>query len=186
MSISLRRLVAPVIATALATQLCVPITHAATVRVENGVCTITFNNVEKASGDFGEPAETMANSPDGISYGLQVLGETDKELAKYKRQLDAGKISQKEYDEATGELVKKRDAYISVMPAIRACAEGRNLKEAESQAQAFLSSPDGKGLTAAGAGITAAGVIVAVLGAILAAYPFFKNALPAALQAVLP
>ena len=82
--------------------------------------------------------------------------------------------------------VKKRDAYISVMPAIRACAEGRNLKEAESQAQAFLSSPDGKGLTAAGAGITAAGVIVAVLGAILAAYPFFKNALPAALQAVLP
>lgn len=72
------------------------------------------------------------------------------------------------------------------MPALRACAEGKDLSQTSSEAQVTLSSADGKGLTPAGIGVTVAGAVAAVLGLLVAALPQIKPLLPAQIANLLP
>ncbi|MDD7587373.1 MAG: hypothetical protein SPK00_03475 [Corynebacterium glucuronolyticum] len=109
----------------------------------------------------------------------------EDQLAKQKES-NAGTAEQ----EATQKSIDQKKAELTALTkeriAYKACSEGKSASDFDVDAQALLSSADGKSLSPAGIGVTVAGAAVVVLGLIVAALPQIKPLLPPQIATLIP
>lgn len=175
-------------AAAVTTGVCAPAANAISVKVDGQVCTFTVPDHEMAIADPGKGPWTVDRSKAAESItSFQIeLAHNQSELKKYEAARNLGTISEGEYQEMKIYAEKVEANRTLMLPALRACAEGKDLSQTSSEAQVTLSSADGKGLTPAGIGVTVAGAVAAVLGLLVAALPQIKPLLPAQIANLLP
>ncbi len=164
--------IATITAAALATGICAPAANAAGVKVNGGICVLAHTEAEQKATDMPWSAFERVYAQDEIKLTFERI--------KHLEDLYANKsISEAKYNEEY--------AYLrTTLPALRACAAGRDMSASSAEIEAFMSSLDGKELSDAGIGIVAASAVVVVLAGLVAALPQIKPMLPANIQAMLP
>ncbi|PFG27950.1 hypothetical protein [Corynebacterium renale] len=175
-------------AAAVTTGVCAPAANAMSVKVDGQVCTFTIPESEKHIFEMENGTWTLTpNEAQGyIAGGLAYIDSYESLLAENEAKRKAGTISEFDYHDAKVRAEQVNKYYGGMMPALRACVEGKDLSQTSSEAQVALSSADGKGLTPAGIGVTVAGAVAAVLGLLVAALPQIKPLLPAQIANLLP
>ena len=164
--------IATITAAALATGICAPAANAAEVKVNGGECVLFHTEVEQKAGYSPVEALQRVYAQDAIKLTFERIKQLEDDYANKS-------ISEAEYNEEY--------AYIRTgLPALRACAAGRDMSASSAEIEAFMSSLDGKELSDAGIGIVAASAVVVVLAGLVAALPQIKPMLPANIQAMLP
>ncbi|MGM5594853.1 hypothetical protein QZG57_08165 [Corynebacterium glucuronolyticum] len=179
--------IATITAAALAAGLCTPASAADSkfkTEFKDDKCTVfvdgeayeTFESTAEANEILGDILKTIDNTTNSIENVKRELAEADGD----------GELRKNALNEALKAYQNTLAFFIKYRAAAKACTESRSVSETDVEAQALLSTADGKGLSPAGIGVTVAGVVVVVLGAIVAALPMLKPMLPAPIANMLP
>lgn len=158
---------------------------------ENGTCTVEL--IEGQKPPVNLPLEEEEDQKSALKDSIEYFKEYQKKLAEAKEKLARLKKDKNTPDYELQYVQDDIDYATSMLPylakqrvAIQACLDKKSASAAEIDAQALLSSIDGKGLSPAGIGVTMAGIAVVVLGAIVAALPQIKPLLPQQFAEMLP
>lgn len=164
--------IATITAAALATGICAPAANAAGVKVNGGICVLAHTEAEQKASDMPWDVLERLYAQDTIKLAFERIKQLEDLYANKS-------ISEAEYN--------TEYAYLRTgLPALRACAAGRDMSASSAEIEAFMSSLDGKELSDAGIGIVAASSVVVTIAGLVAALPVIKPILPANIQAVLP
>ncbi|MGS2664374.1 hypothetical protein ACU6QD_05090 [Corynebacterium glucuronolyticum] len=158
---------------------------------KNGTCTIEVIVGQKPPINLPlDDEDDLKNNLEGTIGGFK---DYQKKLAEAKQKLARLKKDKNTPDYELQYVQDDIDYATSMLPylakqraAIQACLDKKSASAAEIDAQALLSSIDGKGLSPAGIGVTMAGIAVAALGLIVAALPQIKPLLPQQIATLLP
>lgn len=164
--------IATITAAALATGICAPAANAAGVKVNGGIRVLAHTEAEQKASDMPWDVLERVYAQDTIKLAFERIKQLEDLYANKS-------ISEAEYN--------TEYAYLrTALPALRACAAGRDMSASSAEIEAFMSSLDGKELSDAGIGIVAASSVVVAIAGLVAALPVIKPILPANIQAMLP
>lgn len=158
---------------------------------ENGTCAVEVVMGQKPPVNL--PIENDEDTSSAIKGTIADFKDYQKKLAEAKEELARLKKDKNTPDYELEHAQDKFDYATSMLTylakqraALQACLDKKSLTAAEVDAQALLSSIDGKGLSPAGIGVTMAGIAVVALGVVVAALPQIKPLLPPQIAALLP
>ena len=187
------RTVAAVLSTSLAVGMCVPAANAATVKITDNKCSISFtaeesNRIPEAAYVASDPITFNKASLRAKATGADIAAQ-QVALKNLDNRLAAHRISQDRYNHLANPI-KERIAELTVLnQAYNKCAQG---KEGDTEPIPQDQSPDSALSTAdghlndAGKAVVAVSSIVVILGLIIAVLPQLKPLLPPQIQAMLP
>ncbi|EPD68267.1 hypothetical protein HMPREF1219_01913 [Corynebacterium pyruviciproducens ATCC BAA-1742] len=187
------RTVAAVLSTSLAVGMCVPAANAATVKITDNKCSISFtaeesNRIPEAAYVASDPITFNKASLRAKATGADIAAQ-QVALKNLDNRLAAHRISQDRYNHLANPI-KERIAELTVLnQAYNKCAQG---KEGDTEPIPQDQSPDSALSTAdghlndAGKAVVAVSSIVVILGLIIAILPQLKPLLPPQIQAMLP
>ena len=167
--------IATITAAALATGICTPAANAAGVKVNGDTCVFTYTEAEQKVTERKTETLDRENSQEFADNLVSEIEEFQQDYANKK-------ISEADYNRDAPYI----EYYKTLLPAMRACAAGKDMPASSAEFEAFMSAPNGKELSDAGIGIVAASAVVVVLAGLVAALPQIKPMLPANIQAMLP
>ena len=190
------RTVAAVVSTSLAVGMCVPAANAATVKITDNKCSISFTTEESsripeaayvASDPITFNKASLRAKATGADIAVQQVA-----LKKLDNRLAAHRISQDRYNRLANPI-KERIAELTVLnQAYNKCALGKEgntepivTPPQDQSPDSALSTADGH-LNDAGKAVVAVSSIVVILGLIIAALPQLTPLLPPQIQAMLP
>lgn len=186
------RTVAAVLSTSLAVGMCVPAANAATVKITDNKCSISFtaeesNRIPEAAYVASDPITFNKASLRAKATGADIAAQ-QVALKNLDNRLAAHRISQDRYNHLANPI-KERIAELTVLnQAYNKCAQG---KEGDTEPIPQDQSPDSALSTAdghlndAGKAVVAVSSIVVILGLIIAILPQLKPLLPPQIQAML-
>ena len=149
--------IATITAAALATSICTPAANAAGVKVNGNKCVLTLTDYEQQFTD----SKTLDMTRQEARYdAAEMEVDVETRLKDYDQAYARHEISEAEYKQATKEIKEIDKAYKTMLPAVRACAAGKDMPASSAEFEAFMSTRNGKELSDAGIGIVAASAVV--------------------------
>lgn len=187
------RTVAAVLSTSLAVGMCVPAANAATVKITDNKCSISFtaeesNRIPEAAYVASDPITFNKASLRAKATGADIAAQ-QVALKNLDNRLAAHRISQDRYNHLANPIKERIAELIVLNQAYNKCAQG---KEGDTEPIPQDQSPDSALSTAdghlndAGKAVVAVSSIVVILGLIIAILPQLKPLLPPQIQAMLP